>query len=80
MQTALPTKIGNPRQHHRRPRPEVIFEPVEMKIGKGWYVLATPPKGTAAQLGGFKTEDEAREWIKRKSIAWLKEFEGGKYT
>jgi hypothetical protein len=61
-------------------QPKVIFAPVEMKIGKGWYVLAAPPKGTPAQLGGFKTEDEAREWIKRKSIAWLKEFEGGKYA
>jgi hypothetical protein len=61
-------------------QPKVIFEPVEMKIGKGWYVLATPPKGTPTQLGGFKTEDEAREWIKRKSIPRLKEFEGGKYA
>jgi|HubBroStandDraft_6_1064221.scaffolds.fasta_scaffold999186_1 hypothetical protein len=59
---------------------KVIFDPVEMKIGKGWYILATPPKGTPVQLGGFKTEDEAREWIKRKSIPWLKEFEGGKYA
>jgi hypothetical protein len=32
------------------------------------------------QLGGFKTENEAQEWIKRKSIPWLKEFEGGKYA
>jgi hypothetical protein len=49
-------------------QPKVTFAPVEMKIGKGWYILATPPKGTPVQLGGFKTEDEAREWIKRKSI------------
>ena len=51
-----------------------------MKIGKGWCVRAKPPKGTPALLGGFKTEEEAREWIKRKSPAWLKEFEGGRYA
>jgi hypothetical protein len=58
----------------------VEFEPVEMKIGKGWCVRAKPPKGTPALLGGFKTEEEAREWIRRKSPAWLKEFEGGRYA
>ena len=42
--------------------------------------ISDPLPNPPAQLGGFKTEDEAREWIKRKSIAWLKEFEGGKYA
>ena len=59
---------------------KVEFEPAEMKVGKGWYVRATAPKRIPLQLGGFKTEEEAREWIKRKSLEWLKEFEGGKYA
>jgi hypothetical protein len=59
---------------------KVEFEPVMMKIGSGWYVRITLPDGVGPQLGGFKTEDEAREWIARESAAWLKEYEGGKYA
>jgi hypothetical protein len=59
---------------------EVKFEALEMKIAKGWYVLAKPPKGTFVRLGGFKTEAEAQEWIDHKSAAWLKEYDGGKYA
>jgi hypothetical protein len=54
------------------------FEPVEMNIGKGWYVLATLPRGTPIQLGGFRTEAEALEWIARKASAWLKDHESGR--
>jgi hypothetical protein len=42
-------------------------------------VCFTPPK-RQLQLGGFKTEDEARIWIVEKSFAWLKEYENGKYA
>jgi hypothetical protein len=59
-------------------RPAATFEPVEMKVGNGWYVLATLPRGTPIQLGGFQTEAEAREWIKRKAPAWLKDQESGR--
>jgi hypothetical protein len=62
------------------PKPKVIFEPVEMMIGVGWYVLVTLPKGRQPQLGGFQTEAEAVAWIKRESATWLKEYEGGKYA
>ena len=44
----------------------------------GWFVRVTPPRGNQLQLGGFKREEEAREWIARKSAAWLKEHESGK--
>jgi hypothetical protein len=54
------------------------FEAVEMKDGRGWYVLATLPRGTPIQLGGFKKEDEARKWIETKSAAWLKDHESGR--
>ncbi len=61
-------------------KPKVIFEPVEMMIGVGWYVRVTLPKGRQPQLGGFNTEAEAVSWIKRESADWLKGFEGGKYA
>jgi hypothetical protein len=53
--------------------PTTTFEPVEMKVGKGWYVLATPPRGSPIRLGGFNSEDEARDWIRRKASTWLKD-------
>jgi hypothetical protein len=61
------------------PQRKVIFEPVEMMIGRGWYVLVKLPSGPDRQLGGFNTEAEAQEWIKRKSAEWLKSFENGKF-
>jgi len=49
-----------------------------MKVGNGWYVLATLLRGRPIQLGGFKTEDEARKWIEAKSAVWLKDHESGR--
>ncbi len=59
-------------------KPKTLFEPVEMKSGVGWFVRVTPPRGNQLQLGGFKREEEAREWIARKSAAWLKDYESGR--
>jgi hypothetical protein len=53
--------------------PEVDFQPVEMKTGKGWFVRVTLPRGEPPRLGGFRTEAEAIEWIKNKSGTWLRE-------
>jgi hypothetical protein len=61
-------------------KPRVLFEPMPMKIGSGWYVLVTFPSGVSHRLGGFKTEEEARVWIACKSAAWLKEYDAGKYA
>ena len=61
-------------------KPKVEFEPVEMKIGSGWYVRVTLPGGRQPQLGSFSSEAEALEWIKHKAPAWLKEYENGKYA
>jgi plasmid replication initiation protein len=49
----------------------VEFEPVETKTGAEWQVRATLPSGKQLNLGSFDTEAEAREWIARKSSAWL---------
>jgi hypothetical protein len=61
-------------------KPQVEFEPAPMKIGSGWCVQVTLPYGINPKLGGFKTEEEAREWIARKSAEWLKGYEGGRYA
>ena len=51
--------------------PKVDFQPIEMKVGSGWFVRVTLPRGEPPRLGGFKTEAEATEWIKRKSAVWV---------
>jgi hypothetical protein len=57
-----------------------VLPPAPMKIGSGWCVQVTLPSGINPKLGGFKTEEEAREWIARKSAEWLKQYEGGRYA
>jgi hypothetical protein len=59
---------------------KVEFEPAQMSNRLGWYVRVVLPNGQQPQLGGFKVESEAREWIVRESAEWLKGYEGGKYA
>jgi hypothetical protein len=59
-------------------RPKVEFEPVELKVGQGWCVRVTLLQGKQPQLGNFHTEVEAQEWVKRRSLAWLKKYERGR--
>jgi hypothetical protein len=61
-------------------KPKVEFEAIELKAKPGWYVLVTLPHGNQPELGNFNTEIEAREWIKRRSPAWLKKYEQGRYA
>lgn len=56
-------------------QPAAKFEPYEMKISKGWCVLATLPQGTPIQLGGFRTEAEALEWIALSAADWLEDHQ-----
>ena len=42
------------------------------KLGREWYVVATHPSGQREHIRRFKTETEAKDWIARKSKAWLK--------
>jgi hypothetical protein len=51
---------------------KVEFEPVALKDRGGWCVRALLPNGKELNLGGFNTVLEAKEWIVRKSAAWLK--------
>jgi hypothetical protein len=53
------------------PQPWSIFaEPV--KVGDEWYVLARHPSGQREHVRRFKSATEAKNWIARKSTAWLK--------
>jgi len=64
----------------KEPKRKVEFEAVEMMIGRGWYVLVKLPQGPQPQLGGFNSQAEAQDWIARKSAAWLKDYQNGKYA
>jgi hypothetical protein len=74
----------DPRHNAKMPpiktKPNVEFRPTEMRSGSGWFVLVILPKVPPLQLGGFKTEEEAKDWVLRKSKGWLKEYEGGRYA
>jgi hypothetical protein len=53
-------------------------KPAPMSLN--WPVLVKLPSGRYCRLGGSNTEAEAEHWIKRKPVAWLKDFENGKYV
>jgi hypothetical protein len=53
-----------------QPTTSLIAQPV--KLGDEWHVLARHPSGQQEHVRRFKTENEAKNWIARKSEAWLK--------
>jgi hypothetical protein len=44
----------------------------EYKDGRGWYVEAMSDGGVAENVGDFASDAEAKDWIVRKSEAYLK--------
>ena len=56
-----------------------LAQPTEMRSGRGWYVQFVYSDKPPLQLGGFKTEEEAKEWVSDKSAAWLKERAEDRY-
>jgi hypothetical protein len=50
------------------------IEPARNKVGSEWYVRMRRPDGET-HISGFKSEEEARRWIKNESTAWLKKLE-----
>jgi hypothetical protein len=54
------------------------FIPQELKVGGGWYVVATLSDGRTRHIGGFATEIEATQWIKNESVAWVTKHAGAK--
>ena len=53
---------------------DATFEAVEMKDGSGWYVRLTRSAMLPQQIGDFKTEAEARQWIADASAKWLERY------
>jgi hypothetical protein len=49
---------------------KIAFLPTKMQSYDGRYVQVVIPSLPPIQLGGFKTEDEAKEWVRRKSQTW----------
>lgn len=60
--------------------PKLRFDACQIKMGLEWYVRVTLLHGETRHLGGFKSEAEANEWIKRESAGWLKGHERGRYV
>jgi hypothetical protein len=50
---------------------EATFEVVHNPAGTGWVVVITKRNGPPERLGGFETEQVARNWIKYKAQTWL---------
>jgi hypothetical protein len=61
-------------------KPKIQFRPTELKSGSGWYVQVVFFDAPPYQLGGFRTEEEAKEWIVRESAAWLRTYWDGRYA
>jgi hypothetical protein len=60
-------------------KPKARFDIVETKDGQ-WHVRVTLPGGKQSQVDDFRTESEARRWIRAQSAAWLKMYEGGRFS
>jgi hypothetical protein len=46
--------------------------PRSLKDGSAWYIELAWPDGQIEQIDSFQSESEIRDWISRKSEAWLK--------
>jgi hypothetical protein len=54
-------------EKHSRP----TFKPKPFLDGSGWHVDAEWPDGVTQHVDDFGSDSEAREWIAKKSDAWL---------
>jgi hypothetical protein len=59
---------------------DAVFKIVELKDGSGWCVRLTLPNKTAPEIGDFKTQAEAKRWIKAQSAAWLRMYNAGAHA
>jgi hypothetical protein len=50
---------------------KIEFRPTEFRDQSGWYVQVVYPAAPPFQLGGFKTEEEAKDWVRDNSTQWL---------
>jgi hypothetical protein len=62
-------------------KPKIEFLPPELKDRSGWYVQVVYRVAPPFQLGGFKTEEEAKDWVRHSSAQWLAAQRGdGRYN
>lgn len=50
---------------------KIRFEPVPLKSGLGWRVLARRPGGQIHYISGFETESDALDWINHEGLSWF---------
>lgn len=50
---------------------KIRFEPVPLKSGLGWRVLAHLPGGKVHYISGFETEADAVDWINHEGLTWF---------
>ena len=68
--------VSNPKRKDPNLKPRM--EPRQRRDGSGWFVFVWWGDMPAEQVGGFSTEEEAKDWIEHRSAGWLKaEGEGG---
>jgi hypothetical protein len=72
-------RMASPKSKLAPTKPRTRFDAVETKDGQ-WLVRLTLPGGGQPEIDGFRTQAEARRWIKGQSAVWLKMYEGGKYA
>lgn len=58
------------KMNKRKQKPEM--QPRELKDGSGWYVLVKWGDLPSEQVGGFQSENEARQWIIENSSEWFR--------
>ena len=56
------------------------FVAFELMDRSGWGALVTLSRGRTRNIYGFKSKQEAEEWIRRDSVAWLERTEGGHHV
>jgi hypothetical protein len=62
------------------PKRKVKFEAIDLQAAEpGWYVRATLPHGEQILVKSFETEGDAKDWIAKRSEAWVKKYRGGRY-
>jgi hypothetical protein len=49
------------------------LEARERRDGTGWYVLVTWGDRPSEQVGGFRSQGEAQQWIDRTGASWVRE-------
>lgn len=57
----------------KSPNQKPTMEARERRDGSGWFVLVEWGDMPSEQVGGFLTEEEARQWIKQNGPGWLRE-------